>query len=84
MVASSSPRPAEIMPFAMLFPAMPAMMVRENTTRVKYSGGPKRRAKLASRPANRISEMLETKSAKHEAYSAMSSALRASPLRDIG
>ena len=67
MVASSSPRPAAIMPLAMLLPAMPAMIVSENTMSVKYSGGPKRRAKLASRPANRISEMLETKSAKHDA-----------------
>ena len=60
------------------------MMVSENTIRVKNSGGPNLSANPASTPASRIRDRLEMKSAKQEAYSAMSRALRASPLRVIG
>ena len=55
MVDSSRPiRPAMI-PLSIFLPEMLAMMVRPNTARQKYSGGPNFRASLASWGATQIS-----------------------------
>ena len=67
MVANSSPSAADTTPLTRFSPETPAMMVSENTIRVKNSGGPNLSANPASSPASRMSDRLETKSAKHEA-----------------
>ena len=84
MVANSSPSAADTMPLTRFLPETPAMMVSENTMSVKNSGGPNLSANPANSPASRISDRFETKSAKQEAYRAMSRAFRASPLRVSG
>ena len=59
-------------------------MVREKQIREKNSAGPKRRAKLAIMPVQKIRARLDTMSAKQEEYKAMYRACPALPCRARG
>ena len=83
-LASSRPKQAEMSPLSRDAPDSPATMVREKQIREKNSAGPKRRAKLAIMPVQKIRARLDTMSAKQEAYRAMYRACPALPCRARG
>ena len=84
MVASMSPRQAEMKPLNSDSPDSPPMTVRAKSSRANSSGGPNMRATDASGWATAIRMKMLRASPKTEAYSAIYSAFPAFPCRASG
>jgi hypothetical protein len=83
-VAIIIPRKAEISPFATSVPVKADTILTASSMSMKYSGGPKRSARLLNGRASSVKPMMPMVPAMKEAIAAIAKAAPARPLRAMG